>query len=38
MTQITRRPDKDPHQQGGWFVYYGDVRVGHIRDRSGFAW
>jgi hypothetical protein len=35
MNQITRRPDKDPHQQGEGFVYYGDVRVEHIGKRAG---
>lgn len=34
MTQLTRRPDKDPHRKG-WFVYCGDVRVGHIGKRAG---
>jgi hypothetical protein len=34
MTQLTRRPIKDPHQEG-WFVYYGDVRVGHIGKLAG---
>ncbi|MEH2517450.1 hypothetical protein V1279_003023 [Bradyrhizobium sp. AZCC 1610] len=32
MTALTRRPDKD---RQGWFVYFGDVRVGHIGKRSG---
>ncbi|MGC0389345.1 hypothetical protein ABIF91_001699 [Bradyrhizobium sp. USDA 241] len=35
LTQLTRRPDKEPHRAGGWFVYYGDVRVGHIGKRAG---
>ncbi|MCA1379426.1 hypothetical protein I6F34_01150 [Bradyrhizobium sp. BRP05] len=35
MTELTRRPDGDPHRDGGWFVYYGDVRVGHIGKRAG---
>ncbi|MGY3581456.1 hypothetical protein ACVIGB_000474 [Bradyrhizobium sp. USDA 4341] len=35
MHQLTRRPDKDPHHKDGWFVYCGDVRVGHIGRRSG---
>jgi hypothetical protein len=34
LTSLTRRPDNDPHRQG-WFVYYGDVRVGHIGIRAG---
>jgi hypothetical protein len=34
MTQLTRRPDNDPHREG-WFVYFGDVRVGHIGKRAG---
>lgn len=32
---LTRRPDNDPHHQGGWFIFYGDVRVGHIGKRAG---
>lgn len=35
LTQLTRRPDNDPHKAGGWFVYFGDVRVGHIGKRTG---
>lgn len=35
MTQLTRKPDDDKHRPGGWFVYWGDVRVGHIGPRSG---
>lgn len=31
---LTRRPDKDPHRKG-WFVYFNDVRVGHIGIRAG---
>lgn len=31
---LTRRPDQDP-QRGGWFVYFGDVRLGHIGLRYG---
>lgn len=34
MRTLTRRPDKDP-QREGWFVYFGDVRVGYIGKRSG---
>jgi hypothetical protein len=34
MPQLTRRDAKDPHRKG-WFVYYGDVRVGHIGQRAG---
>jgi hypothetical protein len=34
VPQLTRRPDNDPHRQG-WFVYYGDVRIGHIGRRAG---
>lgn len=32
---LTRRPDKDPSRSGGFFVYYGDVRVGHIGKQAG---
>jgi hypothetical protein len=32
--KLTRRPDKDPHRTG-WFVFHGDVRVGHIGIRAG---
>jgi hypothetical protein len=32
--KLTRRPDKDPHRRG-WFVYFNDVRVGHIGIRAG---
>jgi hypothetical protein len=32
--QLTRRSDKDPHREG-WFVYFGDVRVGHIGKQAG---
>jgi hypothetical protein len=35
MKELTRHPDKDPHLKDGWFVYYGDVRVGHIGRRAG---
>ena len=34
MTQLTRRRDKDRDREG-WFVYFGDVRVGHIGLRAG---
>jgi hypothetical protein len=34
VTKLTRRPDKGHHDEG-WFIYFGDVRVGHIRLRSG---
>jgi hypothetical protein len=34
-TGLTRRPDKDPRHRGGWFVYFGDVQVGHIGIRAG---
>jgi hypothetical protein len=34
MPQLTRRPDNDPHREG-WFVYFGDVRIGHIGRRTG---
>jgi hypothetical protein len=30
------RPDNDPHRKG-WFVYCGDVRVGHIGIRAGVS-
>jgi len=33
-TELTRRSDKGPHREG-WFVYFGDVRVGHIGLRTG---
>jgi hypothetical protein len=33
-TEFTRRPDKGRNRQG-WFVYFGDVRVGHIGLRDG---
>lgn len=32
--QLTRRRDNDPHRTG-WFVYFGDVLVGHIGTRTG---
>ncbi|TYO65494.1 hypothetical protein FXV83_16290 [Bradyrhizobium hipponense] len=35
MSHLHRKPDKDPHRAGGWFVYWGDVRVGHIAKRAG---
>lgn len=35
MTQLSRKPDNDKHRPGGWFVYWGDVRVGHIGPRAG---
>jgi hypothetical protein len=31
---LTRRPDKDPHRKG-WYVFFGDIRVGHIGERAG---
>jgi hypothetical protein len=31
MTTLTRRPDDNE----GWYVYFGDVRVGQIGRRSG---
>jgi hypothetical protein len=34
VTELTRRPDKGHHDEG-WFVYFGDVRVGHIGLRTG---
>jgi hypothetical protein len=34
MNELTRRSDKDP-QRGGWFIYFGDVQVGHIGMRVG---
>jgi hypothetical protein len=34
LAQLTRRPDKDRDREG-WFVYFGDVRVGHIGLRAG---
>jgi hypothetical protein len=34
VTSLTRRPDRDP-KSGGWFIYYGDVRIGHIGKRAG---
>jgi hypothetical protein len=33
-TELTRRPDKGPSRQG-WFIYFGDVCIGHIGMRSG---
>jgi hypothetical protein len=33
MTELTRGPAKGPDL--GWFVYFGDVRVGHIGLRTG---
>ena len=35
-TELTHRPDKGPNRQG-WFVYFGDVCIGHIGMRSGVA-
>lgn len=35
MTKLTRRPDGNDRQVDGWFVYYGDVQVGHIGKRTG---
>jgi hypothetical protein len=35
LSHLHRKPDKDPQQAGGWFVYWGDVRVGHIGKRAG---
>ncbi|MDI1262664.1 MAG: hypothetical protein PS018_05340 [bacterium] len=35
MAELRRRPDRDPNQSGGWFIYHGDVRVGHIGKRAG---
>jgi hypothetical protein len=32
---LTRRPDRDPNRSGGWLIYCGDVRVGHIGKQSG---
>jgi len=34
LPHLHRKPDHDPHRPG-WFVYYGDVRVGHIGPRAG---
>jgi hypothetical protein len=34
MMQLTRRRDNSSDREG-WFVYYGDVRVGHIGLRTG---
>ena len=34
MTTLTRRPFNDPHRHG-WFVYFGDICVGHIGRRAG---
>jgi hypothetical protein len=31
MTELTRRPDN----REGWFVYFGDICVGHIGLRTG---
>ncbi|WP_316200936.1 MULTISPECIES: hypothetical protein [unclassified Bradyrhizobium] len=33
--ELARRPDRNPQHEGGWHVYFGDVRVGHIGRRSG---
>jgi hypothetical protein len=33
--KLTRRPYKNPHHQGGWNIFYGDIRVGHIGKRAG---
>ena len=35
MPALTRCPDRDPHRSGGWFIYCGDVRVGHIGRQTG---
>jgi hypothetical protein len=32
---LTRRPDRDPDRSGGWLIYCGDVRVGHIGKQAG---
>ena len=37
MSQLTLRPDNDPHRPGEWFVYFGDVRIGHIGKRTGIS-
>src|SRR6202012_5582293 len=34
MPELTRRPIADIHRKG-WHVYYGDVRVGQIVQRTG---
>jgi hypothetical protein len=34
MPALTRRRDNDP-QREGWFIYFGDVRVGHIGVATG---
>ncbi len=34
MLELTRRPNRDPHREG-WFVYCGDVEIGHIGLRAG---
>ena len=34
MNHLIRRAHDDPHREG-WFVYWGDVRVGHIGIRAG---
>jgi hypothetical protein len=33
--KLTRRPDDNPNQAGGWFIFYGDIRVSHIGKRAG---
>lgn len=33
-TELSRRPDKGRNRQG-WFIYFGDVCIGHIAMRSG---
>jgi hypothetical protein len=35
LSYLHRKPDKDPQLPGGWFVYWGDVRIGHIGKRAG---
>ncbi len=34
INRLTRRPDRNPHRKG-WFVYCGDVRVGHRGKQAG---
>jgi hypothetical protein len=34
MPALNRRPNRDSHREG-WFIYYGDVQIGHIGKRAG---
>ncbi len=35
LMELTRRLDRDANREGGWLIYFGDVRVGHIGLVSG---